>query len=129
MLNSNLSNHSSLSHCKMTTVPQVAGPAPSRTTKLQAGAPVPRWNPLYLTGRSKSSTGMLPPGMLPVAHQWSRAHQVLLLSFLHAMFQNPLTFLYCLRHQCLQSINRTWKSPMRTNSTPPPEVRIHLLLH
>src|SRR6266403_6107822 len=123
MLNGNQSNHSSPSHRKMMTVPQVAGPAPSRTTKLRAGAPVPRRNPLYLTGRSKSSTGML-----PAAHQLSRAHQVLLPSFLHAMFQNPLTFLYCLHHQCLQSINRTWKSPMRTNSTPPPEVRIHLLL-
>src|SRR6266446_394403 len=64
---------------------------------------------------------MLPPGMLPAAHQLSCAHQVLLPSFLHAMFQNPLTFLYCLCHQCLQSISWTWKSPMRTNSTPPPE--------
>src|SRR6266403_4969012 len=128
MLNGNQSNHSSPSHRKMMTVPQAAGPAPSRTTKLRAGAPVPRQNPLYLTGRSKSSTGMLPPGMLPAAHQLSHAHQVLLPSFLHTMFQNPLTFLYCLRHQCLRSINQTWKSPMRTNSTPPPEVCIHLLL-
>src|SRR6266446_7815226 len=128
MLNGNRSNHSSPSHHKMTTVPQAAGPAPSWTTKLRAGAPVPYRNLLSLTGQSKSSTGMLPPGTLPAAHQLSHAHQVLLPSFLHAMFQNPLTFLYCLCHQCLQSINRTWKSPMRTNSMPPPEVHIHLLL-